>query len=199
VDEESFEFIIFDENEQEVNKKIAWASKTNDYTMKVPFTGLISGKRYTARVGNRSCKFITASAGDETFSFVFSSCLGGQGYGRTKSGWKIFEQIGKLSPNFYICTGDTIYADAKIPKIVKLPDGSKRENIPHDVICRNLDQFRERYRYHLEDPFYSKFLSQTPTYVTWDDHDIVDNWGSEHLKANDPELLQNGVQAFFEY
>merc|ERR1719285_575833 len=54
--------------------------------MKVSFSGLFAGKRYTACVDKRSCSFYTAFGEHMGFSFVFSSCLGGQGYGRTKSG-----------------------------------------------------------------------------------------------------------------
>lgn len=194
-----FTFIIYDENKREIESKIVQAYEADDYVMKVPFTGLFSGKRYVASVDKRSCSFYTAFGEDMALSFVFSSCLGGQGYGRTKSGWKIFQQMGKLLPNFFIFSGDTIYADMEIPKIAKLFDGSERVNIPHDVICRSVDQFRYRYRYNLEDPFYAKFLRETATYVLWDDHEITDDWGLEKMQENDPELLKNGTQVFFEY
>jgi len=194
-----FTFIIYDESKREVDRKIVQAYKEDDYTMKVTFTGLFSGKRYTASVDKRSCSFWTTFGEDKGLSFVFSSCLGGQGYGRTKSGWKIFQQMGKLLPNFFIFSGDTIYADMKIPKVAKLVDGSERVNIPHEVICKSVDQFRYRYRYNLEDPLYAKFLSKTATYVLWDDHEITDDWGSEKLHEKNPDLLKTGTQVFFEY
>jgi len=133
--------------------------------MKVAFKGLQLGKLYTAIVDNRSCNFFTASAEDKSINFVFSSCLGGQGYGRNSQGWTIFQKMGYLSPHFFIFSGDTIYADCKIPKIPKLMDGSKQQNIPHDIICKTIDEIRDRYQYNLEDHLYAKFLSETPTYV----------------------------------
>jgi len=167
--------------------------------MKAKFCGLAPNEKYTATVGGRSCSFYTAATEDHSFSFIFGSCLGGQGYGRTKEGWKIFDVARKYSPNFFLFTGDTIYADAKIPEVATLMDGTKRTNLPHDVICKTIDQFRDRYKYQLEDPSYARFLSQTPTYVMWDDHEIFDDWGGENMLNKDPELLNGGMKSFFEY
>mmetsp|Transcript_5641 Transcript_5641/g.20057 ORF Transcript_5641/g.20057 Transcript_5641/m.20057 type:complete len:206 (-) Transcript_5641:373-990(-) len=60
--------------------------------------------------------------------------------------------------------------------------------------------FRARYKYHLEDPAYAAFLSHTPVFNVWDDHEVVDDWGTEKLVlAGQEQLLKDGVQAFFEY
>ena len=60
--------------------------------------------------------------------------------------------------------------------------------------------FRARYKYHLSDGPYAKLLAQTPVFNTWDDHEITDDWGAAKLRAEGKEqLLQDGVQAFFEY
>jgi len=183
----------------ELRRKLVVARKENDYTMKAKFSGLAPTEKYTATVGGRSCSFYTAATEDQSFSFIFGSCLGGQGYGRTKEGWKIFDEARKYSPNFFLFTGDTIYADAKIPEVATLMDGTKRTNLPHDVICKTIDQFRDRYKYQLEDPSYARFLSQTPTYVMWDDHEIFDDWGGADMLTKDPELLNVGMKSFFEY
>jgi len=105
----------------------------------------------------------------------------------------------KLKPDFFLFTGDTIYADNTIPQEAKLADGSLRENIPNDFLCKNIDQFRHRYRYQFEDAPYARFLSETPVYVVWDDHEIENDWGAEKISKTNPELLKNGVKAFFEY
>jgi len=167
--------------------------------MKASFWHLESGSEFKAKIGGRSCTFTTAAKEGDDFSFIFSSCLGGQGYGRSKDGWKIFDEMAKHTPNFFLFTGDTIYADCKIPEVAKLFDGTTRVNIPHDVECRTIDQFRDRYKYQLDDPLYARFLSTTSTYVVWDDHEIYDDWGGGKLLEEDPELLKAGVKAFFEY
>lgn len=62
------------------------ASRERDYTMKAVFSDLDPGAEYKATVAGRSCTFTTAVTENQSFSFVFSSCLGGQGYGRTTEG-----------------------------------------------------------------------------------------------------------------
>jgi len=183
----------------QVRWKLVVAKKEHDYTMKAKFSGLAPNEEHTATVAGRSCTFKTAATEDQSFSFVFGSCLGGQGYGRTTEGWKIFDEARKYSPNFFLFTGDTIYADATIPEVAKLMDGTTRNNLPHDVICKTIDQFRNRYKYQFEDPSYARFLSQTPTYVMWDDHEIFDDWGGAQMLDKDPELLNVGMKSFFEY
>jgi len=175
------------------------AKVEDDFTMKAKITGLSPNTKYTATVKGRTCTFTTAACENEAFNFVFASCLGGQGYGRTSEGWKIFDEMSKLSPRFFLFTGDTIYADCKIPETAKLMDGSTRTNLPHDVLCETIDQFRDRYRYHFEDPCYARFLSCTPTYVVWDDHEILDDWGGAKMLRLNPDLLKAGVRSFFEY
>jgi len=175
------------------------AQQENDYTMKARFSNLPPGGKYKATVAGRSCTFTTPAAENDSFSFVFSSCLGGQEYGRTTEGWKIFDEMSRYSPNFFLFLGDTIYADCKIPETAKLMDGTKRKNLPHDVICKTVDQFRDRYKYQFEDAPYARFLSQTPTIVAWDDHEITDDWGGAEMLEKEPELLNAGMQSFFEY
>jgi alkaline phosphatase D len=58
---------------------------------------------------------------------------------------------------------------------------------------------RSRYRYHLEDPHYAQFLAQTPVYVTWDDHEVINDFGGPALNAINPQLFADGQQAYFEY
>jgi len=197
------EFVFSVQNRIGKQKQSQWkkivAKKEHDYTMKAKFRGLAPGEEYTATVADRTCTFKTVAKEDQPFSFVFGSCLGGQEYGRTKEGWKIFDEARKYSPNFFLFTGDTVYADAKIPEVATLLDGTTRKNLPHDVICTSLDQFRDRYKYQFEDPNYARFLSQTATYVMWDDHEIFDDWGGAKMLNKDPELLNGGMKSFFEY
>jgi|EP00966_Prymnesium_polylepis_P084417 hypothetical protein len=55
---------------------------------------------------------------------------------------------------------------------------------------------RMRYKYHLEDEHLSSFLAHTPVFNTWDDHEIVDDWGGASLVAQGKEqLLEDGKRA----
>jgi alkaline phosphatase D len=134
----------------------------------------------------------TAEAEASGFSFVFGSCLGGQGYCRDpETGWYIFETMRLEQPDFMILTGDTIYGDSACTEPNNVP-GSEGP-------FTDLDGFRSRYRYHLEDENYATFLRQTPVYVTWDDHEVIDDFGGPALSRLNPQLFADGSQAFFDY
>lgn len=133
------------------------------------------------------------SADDESdFSFVFGSCLGGQGYCRDpETGWYIFETMQAQNPDFFLITGDSVYVDSACTE----PNNVAGSEGPF----QDLEGFRNRYAYHLADASYASFLAQTPVYVTWDDHEIVDDFGGQSLSRLNADMLAEGTQAFFEY
>lgn len=180
-----------------------------DNTSKTLITGLRPGTSYELRVGHRPGHFKTPGA--SAISFVFGSCLGGQGIGRNDGGhasgpgFPIFEAMARLQPDFVHINGDSIYADNAIEAVsTQFHNQGARFITPAglDVIpaATSLDGFRSRYKYHLEDPAYSAFLASTPVSLTWDDHEITDDWGAEAMRAKGlGQLLEDGKQAFFEY
>jgi len=186
---------------------IAFESST-DFTAKVRFTGLAPYTAYDVQVGGRAGMFRTpgapgASKTGGSMSFVFGSCLGGQGYGPVEgAGWAIFESMQALAPDFIHFNGDSIYADCPIEKVSTQPwnKGVRCQGEGDQKAATDLAGFRARYRYHLEDPAYSRFLANTPVFNTWDDHEITDDWGAQKLRESGKEdLLNDGMQAFFEY
>lgn len=176
---------------------------SGDFTGKACVDGLAPGQAYRYRVAlmandqasePRCGHFKTAPSPDrpDAFQFVFGSCIGGQGYCRLPDkGYPIFEPMLARRPDFMLLIGDSIYADTECPS---------PPNIPCPVhVARDLGGFRIKYRYNLEDPLYADFLSHTPVMITWDDHEIVDNFGGPALAASEPQRLADGRQAFFEY
>ncbi|HLA41993.1 MAG TPA: alkaline phosphatase D family protein, partial [Aggregatilineales bacterium] len=141
-------------------------------------------------------QFSTAPASDDAaaFDFVFGACLGGQGYCRNpETGWEIFDFMLAEEPDFFLLTGDGIYSDSACP----VEDG---RNVPGaETVARSLPDYYARYRYHLEDEHYAGFLAQTPVYVSWDDHEIFDNFGGPELNRINPQMWQEGRKAFFDY
>lgn len=141
-------------------------------------------------------QFRTAPADDDPapVKFIFGACMGGQGYCRNpETGWPIFDVMLSHTPDFFLLTGDSVYVDTACPSA----DG---QNVPGaEEIIMTLDGFRARYRYHLEDPVYGNFLRHTPVYVTWDDHEIIDNFSGQTLRSIHPALFEDGRQAYFEY
>jgi len=150
---------------------------------------------YRASIGASSASgtFTTSPAPDSAAAlrFTFASCIGGQGYCRPADGWKIFETMGAQSPDFFLITGDTVYSTNACP-IDRNVEGA-------EAPANTLPEFRSRYRYQLGDTPYSDFLANTPVYVTWDDHEIADNFAGIQMSALNPERYAAGRQAFFEY
>jgi len=66
-------------------------------------------------------------------------------------------------------------------------------------IATDLEAFRGRYKYHLEDPALGSLLANTVVYNTWDDHEITDDWGPRLIAEGKGQLLEDGQRAFFEY
>ena len=58
--------------------------------------------------------------------FTWSGDTAGQGWGINEAwgGMKIYDEIRKVNPDFFLHCGDTIYADGPMSAQVKLPDGS---------------------------------------------------------------------------
>jgi alkaline phosphatase D len=174
-----------------------------DFTGKTPIDGLAADTTYYYRVAlvtgdvtsqRAAGQFTTAPATTTAapLNFVFGACLGGQNYCRDKAtGWVIFDQMAAAQPDFFMITGDSIYVDTAC-------DGDK--NVPGaEGPFHDLEGYRTRYRYHLEDTHYAEFLATTPVYTTWDDHELINDFGGPQIKSLNADLLKAGTQAYFEY
>ena len=73
----------------------------------------------------------TAPVGSSDIRFVWSADLGGQGWGinPSRGGYRIFESMRRLNPDFFLCSGDLIYADGVIPSEKPLSDGTVWRNL----------------------------------------------------------------------
>jgi alkaline phosphatase D len=144
--------------------------------------------------------------------FVWSGDTAGQGFGINEAwgGMKIYEQIRKTNPDFFLHCGDTIYADGPISAEVKLPDGSLWHNVVTPEVSKvaeTLNEFRGRYRYNLMDANVRRMAAEIPQIWQWDDHEVCNNWSdSKSLQAdarytekNIPLLVARASQAFLEY
>ncbi|MBX3015903.1 MAG: alkaline phosphatase D family protein [Caldilineaceae bacterium] len=174
-----------------------------DLTGKAPITGLLPAHTYlytAALVANGITsepvvgQFTTTPTPETAtaLNFVFGACLGGQNYCRNKeTGWVIFDTMAAAQPDFFMLTGDSIYADTAC-------DGE--QNVPGaEGPFADLEGYRTRYRYHLEDVSYADFLAKTPVFVTWDDQEVLNDFSGPQLKSLNPDRLAEGTQAYFEY
>ncbi|WP_329289941.1 alkaline phosphatase D family protein [Streptomyces pseudovenezuelae] len=113
--------------------------------------------------------------------FLWSGDLAGQGWGINPDfgGYTIYQAMAKLDPDFFLCSGDNIYADGPISATAALPDGSTWRNITTEEkskVAETLAEFRGNFRYNLLDHNLRAFNAQVPSIIQWDDHEVRNNW-----------------------
>jgi len=144
--------------------------------------------------------------------FLWGRDTAGQGWGINPDfgGMKIYESMRKLQPDFFIHSGDTIYADGVIVPSVTLPDGSTWRNLTTPAkskVAETLPEFRGSYLYNLLDENMRRFNAEVPQIWQWDDHEVINNWspGKDLLSDNRyteksiQVLAANAKRAFLEY
>ncbi|MBO3459989.1 alkaline phosphatase D family protein [Aetokthonos hydrillicola Thurmond2011] len=156
--------------------------------------------------------FRTPRAGRRDVFFAWSGDTAGQGWGINPDfgGMKIYESMRKLDPDFFIHSGDNIYADGPILSQVTLDDGSIWKNITtpeKSKVAESLAEFRGNYKYNLLDDNIRRFNAQVPLLLQWDDHETRNNWYPGQIIMDDNRYTVKDVsllatrarQAFLEY
>lgn len=194
----------------------------NDFMAKLVLTGLPSGQRVfyrvrfedlaDPRIGSEPLigSFHTPSRNRRAVRFVWSGDTVGQGWGidAARGGMKTYEAIRRLRPDFFVHSGDTIYADNPLKESVDLPDGSVWRNLvtpAKSKVAETLAEFRGNHLYNLEDENFRRLCAETPILAQWDDHEVVNNWYPGEI-LDDPRYSVKDVnllaawarQAFFD-
>ncbi|MBO0862663.1 MAG: alkaline phosphatase D family protein [Chloracidobacterium sp.] len=200
------------------------ALESADFTARVDLAELPAGQKIFYRVIFQSLddtkvfsesvtgSFLTAPNTKHDVNFVFGGDVCGQGWGINPEfgGMKIFESMRRIRPDFFIHSGDAIYADGLISAEVKLDDGSIWKNLAtpeKSKVAETLDEFRGNYRYNLLDENLRRFNSEVPMLAQWDDHETRNNWypgqrldDDDHYKVKSVDLLSaRAKRAFFDY
>ncbi|MET7641476.1 alkaline phosphatase D family protein [Streptomyces sp. NPDC005438] len=195
-----------------------------DFTGRTALRGLPSGEQVHYRVTlhdprdpRRSSRpvegtFRTAPSGRrESLRFLWSGDLAGQGWGINpdRGGYTIFREMRSLNPDFFLHSGDTIYADSPLSATVELPDGSTWRNITVEEkakVAETLAEFRGNFRYNLIDDHLRAFNAQVPIVAQWDDHEVLNNWypgeildDERYTEKNVSTLAARARRAFSEY
>ncbi|MDF2118791.1 alkaline phosphatase D family protein [Roseiarcaceae bacterium H3SJ34-1] len=157
-------------------------------------------------------RFRSAPLDKRSVSFVWSGDTVGQGWGidEARGGMRCYATMAKHRPDFFIHSGDTIYADSPIPAEVKLPDGSLWKNIVTEEkskVAETLAEFRGNYKYNLMDRNVLALNAQVPMLAQWDDHEVMNNWSPSKSVLEDKRYTQKNValmsaraaRAFHEY
>ncbi len=152
-------------------------TKMADFTAKINISGLEPKTTYYYRgavVGKKSgplCKFVTAPRPDDPADVRFA--FGGD----TRESYQpfyIMDSIRAMKPDFFLFLGDTIYAD-------------------WEGTASRLPEYWAKYVGNRSDLPTQRLFSETGLYVTWDDHEVENNY--------DPAtpLAPIGRKAFFDY
>lgn len=168
-------------------------------TAVLPLAGLRPGQAYRVELRGAGAngplvaqaRFRTAPAGDAPVRFAWSGDVVGQGFGidPSRGGLFAFDAMAQEAPDFFIFSGDTVYADAPLAPSMALPDGTRWTNLVTPAkahVAESLEAFRGQYRYNWLDPAYRRFFADVPVIAQWDDHETRNNWYPSRSLADDP-------------
>lgn len=215
----------------------AHALETTDFTVRQDLTGLPAGREVFVRASFQSLdksrtlgepvlgRFTTPACHLPDLSwltgrhsrvrdlrFTWGGDTAGQGWGINPSfgGMKIYESMRLRKPQFFIHSGDNIYADGPIQETVAAEGGRTWTNLVTPEVSKvaeTLDEFRGRYRYNLLDENLRRFNAEVPQIWQWDDHEVTNNWSdakdlsadARYTEKNVPLLTARGTRAFLDY
>jgi alkaline phosphatase D len=170
-----------------------FALPTTDYTARVDLTGLPEDQEIFLRVMFQDLSndrmlsdavegyFRMAPRKSRAIRFLWSGDTAGQGWGINPDfgGMKIYDAMRQTRPDFFIHSGDNIYADGPIEETVTAENDQVWHNIVTPEVAKvaeTLDEFRGRYKYNLLDENVRLFNAEVPQLWQWDDHEVVNNW-----------------------
>lgn len=199
------------------------ATADSEFATKLTLKGLPPGQRIFYRVlfegrgGSADAspatpgELLTAARDSQDVFFAWSGDTCGQGYGidDTRGGMLTYDSIRRLQPDFFVHSGDMIYADNPILPELKLPDGTvwrNRVTEGKSKVAETLAEFRANYRYNTLDRHVRAFQAAIPVFAQWDDHEVRNNWYPGQTLAEDDRYTVKDVdllatrarQAFFE-
>jgi alkaline phosphatase D len=144
-------------------------------------------------------------------SFVWGGDTAGQGWGIdvARGGMRTYETMRRLEPDFFLHSGDTIYADGPLSETVALDDGTVWRNLvtPEKAkVAETLAEFRGNHAYNLLDENVRRMNAEVPVLAQWDDHETTNNWYPGEV-LEDPRytvrevdlLAARARRAFLEY
>lgn len=204
------------------------------YNYRVSFT---DHDAITNNTNNSSISDVTSELGtfktapisnnSSPINFIWGGDLGGQNHCRSadNGGYSIFRSMQTLNPEFFIANGDMIYPDGTCPsdgpilndKINNqnttwrnMPGVFKSISDP-SVNWNNISEVRSIYqdhwKYNRNDTYFKDFLKNTSMYSQWDDHEIINDFGSKwpywnlfnSEREGYPNIVEEGTKAFFYY
>jgi alkaline phosphatase D len=133
---------------------------------------------------------------------AWSGDLSGQNICRDRDrGFPVFEALIEADPDLFVAAGDMIYADVSCKAEGRLGNAQ----VPNaQGPARDVPGFRRHWHYVRADPQLRRFLATVPYFATWDDHEVLNNFGPEEdliwpTPGETPiRLMPMGLFAFLE-
>jgi alkaline phosphatase D len=215
-----------DENMRNARRVIGPAAfEVSDFTARVDLRDLTPGNKVFYRVQFEDLtnpgvfsesvagQFSTAPPARQNVTFAFSGDEAGQGWGINEAwgGYRAYESMRAFKPDFFIHSGDQIYADGVLKEEVPLDDGTIWRNLvtpAKSKVAETLDDYRGNFAYNLLDANKRRFAAEVPFLVQWDDHEVRNNWypgqqigeAEKRYQVRSASLLAaRARQAMFEY
>lgn len=199
---------------------------TSDYTGRFMLRGLPAGADIYVKVELESLvdkrvrsapllgRFRTAPRQGRDVRFLWTGDTAGQGWGIDLGfgGMKAYETMRQTNPDFFIHSGDNIYADGvMVPEVKDAAGNVIWRNAFLDVVPEKLKvaetllEFRRNYLYNRYDANVRAFSAEVAQIWQWDDHETMNNWSpSKQIDARYTEtdisvIVPRARQAFLEY
>ncbi|MGR3803430.1 alkaline phosphatase D family protein [Marinibacterium profundimaris] len=142
-------------------------------------------------------QFRTAPASRRDVRFAWSGDTAGQGWGIDETGMKTYATMAQHRPDFFIHSGDTIYADGPMQDEVTR-DGAViwKNTVLIDEkrkVAETLDEYRGQWKYNMMDEHLRAMNAVCPTFFQWDDHEVVNNWSASKDLMGDDRYSEKSV------
>ena len=183
----------------------------SDIFVRVTYQDLDSGRASSEPVLGH---FRTPPSRRRDLRFVWSGDTAGQGWGIDLGfgGMKIYEAMRQVRPDFFIHSGDTIYADGPMVEHVTDSKGtliwtnSFLDEVPEKLkVAETLHEYRRNHLYNRYDANVQRFSAEVPQIWQWDDHEVTNNWSDSKVLDNRyserrvQTLTARATRAFLEY
>ncbi len=160
------------------------------HSVHVEVRGLAPSRRYWYRFtagGERSATGRTRTAPapgrDEPLSFAIASCQ------RYDDGYyAAWRHLADESPDLVVFLGDYIYESAPRKGRVRTHSGAGA--------AKSLDEYRARYAQYKSDPDLKRIHATAPWILTWDDHEVQNDYARDRGQDLAPDFLARRAAAY---
>lgn len=181
----------------------AIAARERGYAVHVEVSGLASQRpyHYTFRIGEFEASGLTrtapaAHAMTEALRFSFCSCAEYE-----NELFFAYDQMAAEKPDFIVHLGDYFYEETYDRYYKTGPDPrARRLRFDRDAPLRTLAQYRRRYAEHKTDPMLQRAHAAAPWIVTWDDHEVANDYaGGTSADKDETDFVARRIAAYRAY